>query len=67
MSLDIKYTNEDVVIKPLTKIVDNTLTINLPNQYYIDQEEKKLNIAKQSFNNSQIDKQYNAFRRFLTK
>ena len=66
MSLDIVYLYDDLG-KPLTKIVNNVLRINLPSQYYIEQEEKKLEIAKKSFNDPLINKQVRAFRLFLSK
>ena len=63
MDLNIVYEfgNEE---HPLKEIKNNTLIIRLSSQYYIDQEEKKLEMARESFNDPMIDKQYSAFRRF---
>ena len=64
MNLNIKYVKKEL-INPLSEVKNNLLIINLPNKYYIEQEEKKLNIAKKSFNDIMINKQYNAFHNFL--
>ena len=60
MDLNIIYKYGDRE-KPLTRIKNNTLTIYLPSQYYIEQEEKKLLIAIKSFNDPMIDKMYKSF------
>jgi len=64
MNLEIKYIKNEL-INPLSEVKNGILIINLPNKYYIEQEEKKLNIAKKSFNDIMINKQYNAFHKFL--
>ena len=60
MDLKITYKYGDKE-KPLTRIMNNTSTIYLPSQYYIEQEEKKLLIAKKSFNDPMINKMYKSF------
>ena len=67
MSLVIRYVYDDsnVIQPPLTKVVNSVLIIHLSSQHYIDQEEKKLKIAKQSFKDPMIDNQVRAFVKFL--
>ena len=64
--MNIKYVYSER-INPMTEVIVDVLTIPLSSQYYIDQEEKKLKIAKKSFNDPMIDKQVQAFYEFKRK
>jgi hypothetical protein len=66
MSLKIIY-NKEENREPLGLIKDGILIIGLPSQHYIDLEQKKLEIAKQSFNDIMIDKQVKAFNEFKNR
>lgn len=66
---NIEYVIANKIIQPMNKIVNGTLTIFLPREklkYHIEQEHKKLSIAVESFNDEMIDKQLQAFNKFLT-
>jgi hypothetical protein len=53
--------------KPLTRVINNVLTINLPSQYYIEQELKKLKIARETMNDPMINLQYKALINFINE
>ena len=63
--MNIQYISKNIIQNPLKEIKNNEIVINLSSQYYIDQEAKKLKLAKKSFNDTMIDKQYKAFNKFL--
>ena len=65
MSLNVIYSRGELQY-PIQRIKNNVLIINLPSQHYIDQEAKKLDLAKKSFNDPMIDKMYKAFQNFIS-